>query len=120
MTSASLTMDNVFALPSAGARERTESGSAEEPQLAVIGGLEGEIEAQVVAGALSQEGLFCHIQSHVETAHSRLFVPQRSWGSVIVRLDQAEQAIELINAVRSCAYTPDKDLPDELREESDE
>ena len=120
MSNATLTMNDITILPLQAAADKDLTSSPVEPRLAAIRGIESEIEAHVVVAALHDHGLFCELQSHVETAHSHLFVPQRSWGSVLVRLDQAERALELINAARGPTQIPADDFPDELREDQDE
>ena len=73
----------------------------QDAALARIGGLENMFEAEMIRDALTKEGIFCLLQSNRETAFTGLFIPQKSWGSLIVRMDQAEQALGVVRVIRS-------------------
>lgn len=81
--------------------------------LARIDGLMNEFEAEMVRDTLDKEGIFAFVQSNRETALSGMFIPQNSWGSLIVRRDQAEQAVQILAEVRA---TFDADQPDEAED----
>jgi hypothetical protein len=74
--------------------------------LARIDGLRNEFEAEMVRQALDQEGIACLVQSNRETALAGVFIPQLAWGSLVVRMDQAEQALGVLNAVRQAYAQP--------------
>jgi hypothetical protein len=69
--------------------------------LARIRGLRNEFEAEVVRDTLQNEGIVSWIQPHRETALSGVFIPQRAWGSLVVRMDQAEQALQILREIRA-------------------
>jgi hypothetical protein len=60
--------------------------------------VESEIEAQVLMDALEHEGILAVVQSYRELAFDGLFIPQRGWGCVLTREQDAERAVEVIRA----------------------
>jgi hypothetical protein len=93
----------------------------ESPDLVRFDGLADEFEAEYIRDALSKEGIRCVVQSNRETAFDGLFIPQKSWGSLIFRADQAEVALGVITAVRSSyASSGSGDLPEELQDAAEE
>lgn len=84
-------------------------GPLEGVPLARVTSLENEFEAEVIRDALEKNDISCLIQSYRETAFDGLFIPQRSWGSVICREDQARQAFTIIEDVRQSFTSEDQD-----------
>lgn len=76
-------------------------GPLEGTPLARVTSLDNEFEAEVLRNALDDNGIPCLIQSNRETAFDGLFIPQRSWGALITRFDQAEAALRIVQEVRA-------------------
>lgn len=86
-------------------------------ELGRIDGIENEFEAEMMRDALDKEGIPCLVQSYRETPFSGIFLAQKSWGSIILRMDDAERALEILNRVRESVGFPAADHPAELEPE---
>lgn len=91
-------------------------GPLEGVPLARVTTLDNEFEAEVIRNALDDNQISCLIQSFRETAFDGLFIPQRSWGALITREDQAEEALRIVRDLRATFAVED----DEEEEEADE
>ena len=69
--------------------------------LARVTSLDNEFEAEMLRNALDDNEIPCLIQSFRETAFDGLFIPQRSWGTLITREDQAEAALKIVQELRA-------------------
>ncbi len=104
-------MGNALALDWFGLGARAASGEATGPaqdaRVVRIDGIRDPIEADVARVALEEAGIACVVVSNCDTAFGGLFVPQRAWGSVLVRADQAERALAIVRMVQERADGPD-------------
>ena len=89
-------------------------------ELARIEGLANEFEAELVRDALEREGIHCLVQSNRDTAFDGLFLPQRAWGYLVVRLDQADKAVEVLRQLRETYDQPQQDASDDEGDVADE
>jgi hypothetical protein len=81
-------------------------GPLEGAALARVATLDNEFEAEVIRDALEKNEIPCYIQSFRETAFDGLFIPQRSWGTVITREVEAQTALRIVQEVRSTFGQP--------------
>jgi hypothetical protein len=58
--------------------------------------LSNEFEAQFLADALHGERIDVVVQSYRELAFDSIFIPQRGWGCLITRLEDATRAVSII------------------------
>lgn len=61
--------------------------------------LSNRFEADVIANALSQEGIPVIVRSFEETPYSGLFIPQKGWGRIMVPEEMADLAREIISSL---------------------
>lgn len=94
-------------------------GPMEGVPLARVTALENEFEAEVIRNALSENQISCLIQSFRETAFDGLFIPQKSWGVLITREDQAEAALRIVQELRA-SFAADAAKADEEEEDEEE
>lgn len=64
--------------------------------LARVHTLANEIEAQVLMHALAEEGIDAVVQTYRELAFDGIFIPQRGWGCILTREEDAERAVGVI------------------------
>ena len=60
--------------------------------------LSSEIESQYLVDALHQERIDAVVQTYRELAFDGIFIPQRGWGCIITREEDAARAVEVIHA----------------------
>jgi hypothetical protein len=68
-----------------------------ESSLVSVHKLANRFEADLLVGALEQEGIQAVVRCFEETPYDGLFIPQRGWGLIMVTEDMAERAREIIN-----------------------
>jgi hypothetical protein len=60
--------------------------------------LSNEIEAQYLIDALYNDRVDAVVQTYRELAFDGIFIPQRGWGCILTREEDAERAVEIIRA----------------------
>jgi len=68
--------------------------------------LGNEIEAQVLADVLEREAIHFVIESYRELAFDGLFLPQRGWGCVLTREQDAARAARVISEALAAIVDP--------------
>jgi hypothetical protein len=79
--------------------------------LARVHTLSSEFEAHVLSNALHVEGIEAVVQTYRELAFDGLFVPQRGWGCIVTRVEEAERALEVITATLATIPPRNDDEP---------
>ncbi len=74
-------------------------GRLAETQYIKVHTLSNRFEADVIAGALTQEGIPVLVRSFEETPYTGLFVPQKGWGRIMVPKEMADVAREIISGL---------------------
>ena len=66
----------------------------------VLCSVENEIEAQLIEGALSEQGIACMVDRSHDTAYDGLFIPAKGWARVLVlegELEEARRVVERLS-----------------------
>ncbi len=61
--------------------------------------LSDRFEADLLMGALQQEGIPAMLRSFEETAYAGIFTPQKGWGKIFASREYADRAREVIGAI---------------------
>jgi len=85
--------------------------------LRVLRQLEGPFHAHMVQHILQREGIPFALHTNVDTAYSKIFLPSRGWGMVLVLDRDLERADTVVRAVMEARMTLDPDAEDEAAEE---
>ena len=72
------------------------SSEQSEERLVEVHVAEDLFEAEILMHALEREGILGVCKTHEEIAYDGLFVLQRGWGSILVSVQQADRAREII------------------------
>ena len=62
--------------------------------------VENKFEADLIADALSKEGIRHVVRSYEDTAYNGIFVLQKGWGAILVAEEDEERALEIIGELR--------------------
>ncbi len=57
-------------------------------------------EADIIVGALQDEGIPVHLRVHEEIAYDGIFIPQMGWGSILVPEEMVERAREIVSSLK--------------------
>ena len=78
----------------------------------VLRQLEGPFHGHMVTHVLEREGIPFSLRSNVDTAYSKIFLPSRGWGVVMVLdsdLDRADQAVRAVMEAKFSDEEPGED-----------
>jgi hypothetical protein len=73
--------------------------AAAQYQYVKVHTLSNRFEADVIADALSREGIPVFVRPFEETPYGGLFIPQRGWGRIMVPKEMADMAREIISSL---------------------
>ncbi|RLA78892.1 MAG: hypothetical protein DRG36_05670 [Deltaproteobacteria bacterium] len=62
--------------------------------------VENKFEADLIADALSREGIRHLVRSYEDTAYDGIFVLQKGWGAILVAEEDEGRALEIIRELR--------------------
>ena len=77
-----------------------------------IPGIANPFEASMLEESLRSAQIPFAMEPHHETAHSGIFVPSRSWGSVVVPERHAEETLLLLQEIRETFTENENTEPD--------
>lgn len=79
-----------------------------EGPMRVLRQLEGPFHGHMVTHVLDEEGIPYALRSNVDTAYSKIFLPSRGWGVVLVLDADLERADAAVRAVMETKFETDE------------